>query len=66
MHKSVQISKADNGFVVSCYNGMGEEKEIAKTIEEAFVSAKKMLNSKMKAENYGEVKTKANKLAMKK
>ena len=66
MYNNVNISKADNGFVVSCYGNEGEEKVVAKTMDEAMIGAKKMLAKEYKKENYGEVKAKANKMAMKK
>ena len=66
MYNNVNISKADNGFVVSCYGEEGEEKSIAKTVEEAMTEAKKMLSKEYKKENYKDVKTRTVKMAMKK
>ena len=66
MYNSVNISKADNGFVVSCYNGNEEKKAIAESMESALDLVKKMLDKEMKKENYKEIKEKANKMAMKK
>ncbi len=66
IYNNVNISKADNGYVVSCYANEGEEKVVAKTMEEALAEAKKMLSKEYKKENYKDVKAKANTLAMKK
>ena len=66
MYNNVNISKAENGFVVSCYGEEGEEKSIAKTMDEAMSEAKKMLSKKYKKENYKDVKTRTVKMAMKK
>ena len=66
MYNNVSISKADNGFVVSCYGNEGEEKSIAKTIDEAMTEAKKMLSKDYKKENYKETKAKTVAMAMKK
>ena len=66
MYNNVNISKADNGYVVSCYGNDGEEKSIAKTIDEAMAEAKKMLAKEYKKENYKDVKTRTVRMAMKK
>ena len=66
MYNNVNISKAENGFVVSCYGEEGEEKSIAKTMDEAMSEAKKMLSKEYKKENYKDVKTRTVKMAMKK
>lgn len=66
MYNNVNISKADNGYVVSCYAGGSEEKSIAKTIDEAMTEAKKMLSKEYKKENYNDVKKRTDKMAMKK
>lgn len=64
--KNVSIIKADNGFVVSCYDSKGEKKVIAKDIEEASTAAEKMFGFSEPKESFKNVKEKANKLAMKK
>lgn len=66
MYNSVNILKADNGFVVSCYDGDEEKKAIAESMEGALDLVKKMLDKEKKKENFNEVKAKANKMAMKK
>lgn len=40
---SVTVTKADNGFVVSCYGEKGEQKKVAKTMKEALDSAEEMM-----------------------
>ena len=64
MYNNVNISKADNGFVVSCYDGKEEKKAIAESMEGALYLVKKMLDKEAKKENYKEIKEKADKMAM--
>lgn len=42
-HKSVNIKKANNGFVISSYTDKGEKTLIAKTKKEANAHANKLL-----------------------
>ena len=67
MH-DVNLSKADNGYVVSHYGEKGEMKMIAKDMDEAIGMMKDMMSKvhKEKKENFAETKAKAVKMAMKK
>jgi hypothetical protein len=53
MPKSVNISEADNGFVVSCYKDNKEYKMVYKTMDEAMIGAKEMMGAKTKKEKAG-------------
>jgi hypothetical protein len=46
MPKTVTISKADNGFTVSCYTDKGQKSMIAKSENEAVRHAKTLLGAK--------------------
>ena len=45
-NKSVRITKAENGFTVSCYGSKGEETRIATSLAAATKHAKAMMDSK--------------------
>ena len=46
MLKSVTITEADNGYIVSCYGNEGEKKIVAKNFKDAFIALKKLFKVK--------------------
>ena len=68
MH-SINLSKANNGYVVSHYGNEKETQMVAKDLDEAMKMMKEMMEKTHKGEkkeNFAKVKEKANGMAMKK